>query len=229
MAQLVEHWLPKPRVAGSSPVYRSLIVSVFVVLAVLDFVPIPFPARMIFPLLWLSLCALFLRQWALAAALFFSFMGDVMGWQNELIPQIGFFALAQTLYIIIFSLLQPPKTTWPAPVRKILPLLVASVYLAAMYWIFPRVEDNIISCGIAIYALLLLGMCYSALRHRNVCLVLGAVLFVASDFILGTHLFVQRVPNSKLCIMAPYYLGQLLLFLGALNYPAVRLPRGEKE
>ena len=23
LAQLVEHWLPKPRVAGSSPVYRS--------------------------------------------------------------------------------------------------------------------------------------------------------------------------------------------------------------
>ena len=23
IAQLVEHWLPKPRVAGSSPVYRS--------------------------------------------------------------------------------------------------------------------------------------------------------------------------------------------------------------
>ena len=25
LAQLVEHWLPKPRVAGSSPVFRSLI------------------------------------------------------------------------------------------------------------------------------------------------------------------------------------------------------------
>ena len=24
VAQLVEHWLPKPRVAGSSPVYRSI-------------------------------------------------------------------------------------------------------------------------------------------------------------------------------------------------------------
>ena len=24
IAQLVEHWLPKPRVAGSSPVYRSM-------------------------------------------------------------------------------------------------------------------------------------------------------------------------------------------------------------
>ena len=26
VAQLVEHWLPKPRVAGSSPVYRSSLV-----------------------------------------------------------------------------------------------------------------------------------------------------------------------------------------------------------
>ena len=25
IAQLVEHWLPKPRVAGSSPVYRSCV------------------------------------------------------------------------------------------------------------------------------------------------------------------------------------------------------------
>ena len=27
IAQLVEHWLPKPRVAGSSPVYRSQIIT----------------------------------------------------------------------------------------------------------------------------------------------------------------------------------------------------------
>ena len=27
MAQLVEHWLPKPRVAGSSPVIRSFFIS----------------------------------------------------------------------------------------------------------------------------------------------------------------------------------------------------------
>ena len=29
VAQLVEHWLPKPRVAGSSPVYRSKLASSF--------------------------------------------------------------------------------------------------------------------------------------------------------------------------------------------------------
>ena len=30
MAQLVEHWLPKPRVAGSSPVYRSRMINFFI-------------------------------------------------------------------------------------------------------------------------------------------------------------------------------------------------------
>lgn len=191
-----------------------LAIIVFLILAALDFVPMPFAARMIFPLLWLTLCALYQKQWTLAAALFFSFMGDVMGWRNELIPQIGFFALAQMLYIVILCLLMPPKRTWPKPVRIILLALVGSVYGIAMCWIFPKVEDSIISGGIAVYAVLLLGMCYAALRHKNTCLMLGAVLFVASDFILGTHLFVQRIPHSTLCIMIPYYLGQLLLFVG---------------
>ena len=131
----------------SRPLRYSLAISVFLILAVLDFVPIQIPARMIFPLLWLSLCAFCLKQWALTAALFFSFLGDVMGWKNELIPQIAFFALAQILYIIIFSRLMPPKNTWSLPLKIVLLALVSLVYGAAMYWIFPRVEDSFIACG----------------------------------------------------------------------------------
>ena len=186
----------------------------FVVLAVLDFVPMPFPIRMIFPMLWLSLFALYQRQWALTGACFFSFLGDVMGWRNELIPQIAFFAIAQIIYIIILCLLLPPKKTRSLSVRIILFCLVAAVYAVAMNWIFPRVEDRTIAAGIAVYAVLLLGMCYTAMLHKNVWLIMGAVLFVISDFTLGIHLFVQRVPHSTMCIMIPYYLGQLLLFVG---------------
>lgn len=199
-----------------------LVISVFIILAVLDFVPVPLSARMIFPLAWLTLCALCQKQWALMAALFFSFLGDVMGWQNELIPQIGFFALAQILYIILFSLLAPPKTTWPKSFRIILLAFVVSVYGIAMTWIFPRVEDSLIALGIAIYAILLLGMCYAALRHKNACLIIGAILFVISDFTLGIHLFVQRIPHSVLCIMIPYYAGQLLLFIGSSKLLSLR-------
>ena len=192
-----------------------LVISVFIILAVLDFVPVPLSARMIFPLAWLTLCAMYQKRWALTAALFFSFMGDVMGWQHELIPQIGFFAFAQILYIIIFCLLSPPKRAWPKPLRIVFITLVVSVYGIAMTWIFPRVGDSIIASGIAIYAVLLLGMCYAAMRHRNACLIIGATLFVISDFTLGIHLFVQRIPHSVLCIMIPYYAGQLLLYLGS--------------
>lgn len=191
-----------------------LAAAVFVLLAVLDFVPMPFPARMILPLGWLTLCATWQRQWPLAAALLFSFLGDVMGWQHELIPQIAFFALAQLTYIIILCLLMPPRQTWSLAFRIVLLCIVALFYAAAMSWIFPRVPDGITACGIAVYAVLLLGMCYSAWRHSNALLIAGATLFVVSDFVLGIHLFVQRIPHSTLCIMVPYYLGQLLLYLG---------------
>lgn len=158
-------------------------------------------------------------------ALFFSFCGDVMGWKNELIPQIGFFALAQITYIIIFCILYPPKKTWSKSVRILLLCHVTIFYGMAMAWIFPKVEDRIIAYGIAVYAVLLLGMCYSALRHRNVCLIIGALLFVISDFILGVHLFVQRIPHSSLYVMAPYYLGQLLLYVGYFSGRFITFPR----
>lgn len=191
-----------------------IVIGVFIVLAVTDFLPIHLPAQMIFPVLWLSFSALCRKQWSLTAALFFSFLGDVMGWRNELIPQIGCFAVAQILYIIIYSRLMPPKTTWEKPMRYVPLVLVASVYGVAMCWIFPRVEDKLIAYGIAIYAFLLLGMCYAAWRHKNVCLIIGATLFVLSDFIIGVNLFVERIPHAHMSIMIPYYAGQMLLFVG---------------
>ena len=93
-------------------------------------------------------------------------------------------------------------------------LFVASVYGVAMCWIFHRVEDKLIAYGIAIYAILLLGMCYAAWRHKNVCLIIGATLFVISDFIIGVNMFVERIPHAHMSIMIPYYAGQMLLFVG---------------
>lgn len=189
-------------------------VLVFILLAALDFTSIHLPAQMIFPVMWLCLCALWQRQWALASALFFSFLGDVMGWKNELIPQIGFFALAQIQYIVIYSCLMRTRHPRSRPVKFAILAILAMVYGVAMVWIFPRVGDKIIAYGIAIYALLLLGMCYAACRHKSLYLILGAILFVISDFIIGINTFVERIPHAHMCIMIPYYAGQMLLFAG---------------
>lgn len=194
--------------------YQAARIFVYIILAVLNFMPVPIPARMTFPLAWLTLCAMYKKQWVLMAALFFSFLGDVMGWRHELIPQIAFFALAQVLYIILFCFVAPPRPSWPKPVQFILLALVISVYEAAMTWIFPHVENPVIALGVAVYAVLLLGMCYAALRHKNFWLITGAILFVISDFTLGFHLFVHPLPHSVLRIMIPYYAAQLFLFGG---------------
>ena len=53
-----------------------------------------------------------------------------------------------------------------------------------------------------------------ALRHKNIWLIMGAILFVISDFTLGFHLFVHPLHHSVLRIMIPYYAGQLFLFWG---------------
>lgn len=194
--------------------YQAARIFVYIILAVLNFMPVPIPARMTFPLAWLTLCAMYKKQWVLMAALFFSFLGDVMGWRHELIPQIAFFALAQVLYIILFCFVAPPRPSWSKPVQFILLALVISVYGAAMTWIFPHVENPVIASGVAVYAVLLLGMCYAALRHKNFWLITGAILFVISDFTLGFHLFVHPLPHSVLRIMNPYYAAQLFLFGG---------------
>lgn len=43
------------------------IIPVYIILAVLNFVPVPLPVRMIFPLAWLTLCAMYKKQWVLTA------------------------------------------------------------------------------------------------------------------------------------------------------------------
>ena len=93
-------------------------------------------------------------------------------------------------------------------------LTVTRLVMAPLFFLIFFLVDLFPGFSPAVYAVLLLGMCYAALRHRNLWLILGALLFVSSDFTLGIHLFVQRVPHSTMCIMIPYYLGQLLLFVG---------------
>jgi len=192
-----------------------LVITVFVMLAALDFMPLPYPSRMILPLLWLTLCALYRRQGVLAVALGCSFLGDVMGWQHALLPQIGFFALAQITYILLFMWLRPSRASTSESFKIVALMGVALLYGAAMWWMIPKVTEPVIACGIAVYGLLLLGMWYSTWLQRKTWLILGGLLFVASDVILGTHLFVEKIPHSTLCIMIPYYLGQLMLFCGA--------------
>ena len=70
-----------------------------------------------------------------------------------------------------------------------------------------------IGCGV--YAVLITAMFGLSLMQRSPLFAIGAALFLISDMILSWNKFIGPVAAEKWLIMVPYYLGQLLIWLGA--------------
>lgn len=94
---------------------------------------------------------------------------------------------------------------------------VAAVFILACVCVLPRIEESFLVWGCGIYALLLCTMAALAMFQRSPLFALGALLFAISDLILSWNKFVGPVAFEKYLIMLPYYLGQALLWLGALK------------
>jgi len=60
-------------------------------------------------------------------------------------------------------------------------------------------------------------MVISALGTLIPAAIIGALLFFASDAVLGWNRFVQPLPNARIIIMTTYHLGQIGLVLALLD------------
>ena len=58
-------------------------------------------------------------------------------------------------------------------------------------------------------------MLASALYQKDWIFAIGALLFVASDYILAWNKFVSPIAAEKYLIMVPYYLAQIFIWSGA--------------
>ena len=94
---------------------------------------------------------------------------------------------------------------------------IAAILILAMTIVLPSIEESFLVWGCGIYALLICTMASLAILQRSPLFALGALLFAVSDFILSWNKFVGPVPLEKYLIMVPYYLGQALLWLGAVR------------
>ena len=94
---------------------------------------------------------------------------------------------------------------------------VAAVFILACAVVLPSIEDSVLVWGCGIYALLICTMASLAMLQHSPLFALGALLFVISDLILSWNRFVGPVACEKYLIMVPYYLGQALLWLGAVS------------
>lgn len=198
-------------------IYISLI---FIVLAVMYLMPSAALEQMLpekvvrfriaYPVAALALMGAYLGMgWKFVLAFLFSCTGDAMGAYGSFFGQMGYFAAAHIILIWAFA-----EELWK--VRKILVgLAVTAALVFAFALVIPKVAEPWLQIGCGVYAVLITAMFGLSLMQRSPLFAIGAALFLISDMILSWNKFVGPVTAEKWLIMVPYYLGQLLIWLGA--------------
>lgn len=207
----------------------------FLVLAVLYFLPVRIPHKISFPLATLFAASLWLCPWQMAMAMLFSGLGDYMGSCGDFIGQMAFFALAHVWMIIFFiqryftKVERDRKLTGKAKgYLTMIGICIAALLVIIFTRVVPCTPEGIIRIGVGIYACVISTMLLTAMLQRSSLYALGAILFVFSDFILAWNKFVEPIEYKRYLIMVPYYLGQWLLFIRSTPYrvaPEMRILR----
>lgn len=166
--------------------------------------------RIAYPVAALALMGAYLGMgWKFVLAFLFSCTGDAMGAYGSFFGQMGYFAAAHIILIWAFA-----EELWK--VRKTLVgLAVTAALVFAFALVIPKVPEPWLQIGCGVYAVLITAMFGLSLMQRSPLFAIGAVLFLISDMILSWNKFVGPVTAEKWLIMVPYYLGQLLIWLGA--------------
>jgi uncharacterized membrane protein YhhN len=165
-----------------------------------------------------------LKKWILAA-LFFSWVGDILLIFQERDPifflmGLSSFLLAHIFYIIFFHNVRVKEAVrsnvW-------LLLIVVIYYLGLITLLSPYLKDMKLPVrvyGIVISFMFLLAMHMYFIKNKiaGQWMVAGAVLFVISDSILAINKFYQPFKAADVLVMLTYGLAQLFIIEGAVRY-----------
>ena len=189
------------------------LLAAFWIFAVLDWIAV---ARQIKPLEYLAKPAtlLALIAWAalhpqaspwLLVALGFSLLGDVflMLPVNAFVAGLGSFLIGHLAYLGAFSAPWPSRGWWLLGLVAVTSPVVRSLLRA--------VQPASLQVAVGVYILAISTMVASALAGGVTLAVAGALLFMASDLMIGWNRFVRPWDWAKLAIIVTYHLGQLAL------------------
>lgn len=204
---------------------RAVIISaLFIVCAIIYFLPVPFAYRMCVPLGLLTLGSLGRLPWQMCLAFFFSFLGDAsacsrswLGHDMAFLLQMGNFAVAHIFFICFFMKQWSKRLS-----RNRLHLFgIIAMVLALVVFVHarvvPEVPSGVIRYGVAGYSLIISVMLFCALMTRDWVWGVSALLFVYSDFVIAWNAFCSPVPGEKYLIMIPYYGAQLLFYVRTMS------------
>ena len=152
-------------------------------------------------------------------ALAFSWLGDFAG--TTILLKIGFFLLAQIVYIVAF------RPFWRLSLISRPPLLIT--YGVALLALIGTVawRAGPLALPVALYGLSLAAMAVLATGVGRLT-GLGGALFLVSDIVLAVEFFVApgAIPAAAFVNMALYLPAQLLITLGVLRRGSAPAHRG---
>jgi uncharacterized membrane protein YhhN len=157
------------------------------------------------------------RAWWVAA-LAFSLAGDVfLMLPGRFVAGLASFLVGHLAYIAGFWL---GPVAGSGPVELAVALLVPGLAAAALgprILAGARAQDARLTLPVANYLAVIGAMVGSALLTRQPLAIAGALLFFASDSMIGWRNFVERKTWQDLAIITTYHLGQALLVLSLLH------------
>lgn len=153
------------------------------------------------------------RSWFIAA-LVLSLLGDVflMLEPEEFIAGLVAFLLAHLAYIAGFAV-GPDLSALPVW----LGIAIAAAFAATVGSVVIARSPPSLKVPVALYMTVICAMVVAAIAAGPLLAVVGAMLFLASDSILGWRKFVQEQPWMPVAVMTTYHAAQALLVLSLLG------------
>lgn len=158
------------------------------------------PATLLALLLWAAQTP-GVSPW-LTAALAFSLLGDVflMLPIDAFIAGLGSFLIGHLAYLGAFT------APWSSRLGWLAVLLVVSAPLSGR--LLRAIDEPPLRIAVAVYVLAISTMVASAIAGGSPVAIGGALLFMASDLMIGWSRFVQPWSWAKVAIIVTYHLGQ---------------------
>lgn len=163
---------------------------------------------------WLSGYKFKYKPLALAALLFCG-LGDVLlalTFEHQFLAGLGAFLIGHLLFAVFFW----HWREWQGRKIVVILLLIFTMVCVALL-LLPATGPLLIP--VTLYMLVITGMAMCAVlaEKNSVLLMLGAVIFMLSDTLIGLNKFFTPVPMEHLAIMLSYYLALFLLTLGVIK------------
>lgn len=152
-------------------------------------------------------------RWFIVAGLVCSLVGDVflMLDPKYFLGGLVSFLLGHMMYVA--GLVRFDDLSTPMLLAGVLLVFVAAVVIGSRVVRGAGETDERLAVPVSVYMGVISLMVVTAFGTLVPAAILGAVLFYASDGILGWNRFVEPVPHGRIAIMTTYHLGQVGLVL----------------